>query len=135
MAIHQIVVTYLFSPLSFSLCTGLNSSEVRPTGKAPNVSINWSCGDGGLEEISTSTGRRKDSGTPSQLCKRSMFARWQRLQQQVGPRHSETGNTEPPQEEGRLAEKWLVYLSKVCRTLLVVYHFHIVVLLPTNLTF
>uniref|UniRef100_A0A8C9ZYR1 Adenosine deaminase RNA specific B2 (inactive) n=1 Tax=Sander lucioperca TaxID=283035 RepID=A0A8C9ZYR1_SANLU len=94
------------------------SSEVRPTGKAPNVSMNWSCGDGGLEEISTSTGRRKDSGTPSQLCKRSMFARWQRLQQQVGPRHSETGNTEPPQEEGRLAEKWLVYLSKVCRTLL-----------------
>ncbi|XP_039672757.1 double-stranded RNA-specific editase B2-like [Perca fluviatilis] len=60
----------------------LNSSEVRPTGKAPNVSMNWSCGDGGLEEISTSTGRRKDSGTPSQLCKRSMFARWQRLQQQ-----------------------------------------------------
>uniref|UniRef100_A0A8C9ZYY7 Adenosine deaminase RNA specific B2 (inactive) n=1 Tax=Sander lucioperca TaxID=283035 RepID=A0A8C9ZYY7_SANLU len=45
------------------------SSEVRPTGKAPNVSMNWSCGDGGLEEISTSTGRRKDSGTPSQLCK------------------------------------------------------------------
>ncbi|XP_070774780.1 double-stranded RNA-specific editase B2-like [Enoplosus armatus] len=61
----------------------LSSSEVRPAGKAPNVSVNWSCGDGGLEEISTSTGRRKDSGTPSRLCRRSMFARWQRLQQQL----------------------------------------------------
>ncbi|XP_037644487.1 double-stranded RNA-specific editase B2-like [Sebastes umbrosus] len=61
----------------------LSSSEVRPTGKAPNVSVNWSCGDGGLEEISTSTGRRKDSGTLSRLCRRSMFACWQRLQQQL----------------------------------------------------
>ncbi|XP_034744421.1 double-stranded RNA-specific editase B2-like isoform X2 [Etheostoma cragini] len=60
----------------------LNSSEVRPTGRAPHVSVNWTRGDGGLEEISTSTGRRKDSGTPSRLCKRSMFARWLRLQQQ-----------------------------------------------------
>uniref|UniRef100_A0A8C3B0E7 Adenosine deaminase RNA specific B2 (inactive) n=1 Tax=Cyclopterus lumpus TaxID=8103 RepID=A0A8C3B0E7_CYCLU len=60
----------------------LLSSEVRPAGKAPNVSGNWSRGDGGLEEISTSTGRRKDSGTPSRLCRRSMFARWQTLQQQ-----------------------------------------------------
>ncbi|XP_045908530.1 double-stranded RNA-specific editase B2-like [Micropterus dolomieu] len=61
----------------------LSSSEVRPAGKAPNVSVNWSHGDGGLEEISTSTGRRKDSGTPSRLCRRSIFARWQRLQQQL----------------------------------------------------
>ncbi|XP_032386988.1 double-stranded RNA-specific editase B2 isoform X2 [Etheostoma spectabile] len=59
-----------------------SSTEVRPTGRAPNVSVNWSRGDGGLEEISTSTGRRTDSGTPSRLCKRSMFARWLRLQQQ-----------------------------------------------------
>uniref|UniRef100_A0A8C3B1T8 Adenosine deaminase RNA specific B2 (inactive) n=1 Tax=Cyclopterus lumpus TaxID=8103 RepID=A0A8C3B1T8_CYCLU len=68
------------------LLLGLSSSEVRPAGKAPNVSGNWSRGDGGLEEISTSTGRRKDSGTPSRLCRRSMFARWQTLQQQVGQR-------------------------------------------------
>ncbi|KAK2822819.1 hypothetical protein Q5P01_022884 [Channa striata] len=61
----------------------LSSSEVRPTGKAPNVSVNWSCGDGGLEEISTSTGWRTDSGTPSRLCRRAVFARWQRLQQQL----------------------------------------------------
>ncbi|XP_073347803.1 double-stranded RNA-specific editase B2-like [Pagrus major] len=61
----------------------LSSSEVRPAGKAPNVSLNWSCGDGGLEEISTSTGRRKDSETPSRLCRRSTFTRWLRLQQQL----------------------------------------------------
>ncbi|XP_070701052.1 double-stranded RNA-specific editase B2-like [Pempheris klunzingeri] len=61
----------------------LSSSEVRPAGKAPNVSVNWSSGDGGLEEISTSTGRTKGSGTPSRLCRRSMFVRWQRLQQQL----------------------------------------------------
>lgn len=73
-------------PFKPCIYTGLSSSEVRPAGKAPNISVNWSCGDGGLEEISTSTGRRKDSGTPSRLCRRAMFARWHRLQQQVGQR-------------------------------------------------
>uniref|UniRef100_A0A668ALR5 Adenosine deaminase RNA specific B2 (inactive) n=1 Tax=Myripristis murdjan TaxID=586833 RepID=A0A668ALR5_9TELE len=67
------------------LLLGLSSSEVRPAGKAPSLSVNWSFGDGGLEEISTSTGRRRDSGTPSRLCRRSLFSRWQRLQQQ--PNH------------------------------------------------
>ncbi|KAI3374171.1 hypothetical protein L3Q82_006038 [Scortum barcoo] len=61
----------------------LSGSEVRPAGKAPTISVNWSGGDGGLEEISTSTGRRRDSGTPSRLCRRFMFACWQRLQQQL----------------------------------------------------
>ncbi|XP_051239053.1 double-stranded RNA-specific editase B2-like [Dicentrarchus labrax] len=61
----------------------LSSSDIRPAGKAPNVSVNWSCGDGGLEEISTCTGRRQDSRTPSRLCRRSVFARWQRLRQQL----------------------------------------------------
>ncbi|XP_069026084.1 double-stranded RNA-specific editase B2-like, partial [Embiotoca jacksoni] len=62
----------------------LSSGEVRPAGgKAPNVSVNWSRGDDGLEEISSSTGRRTDSGTPSRLCRRSAFARWLRLQQQL----------------------------------------------------
>nr|XP_019966720.1 PREDICTED: double-stranded RNA-specific editase B2-like [Paralichthys olivaceus] len=58
-------------------------NEARPAGKAPSVSLNWSCGDGGLEEISTSTGRRRDSGTPSQLCRSSLFDRWQGLQRQI----------------------------------------------------
>ncbi|XP_053186802.1 double-stranded RNA-specific editase B2-like [Scomber japonicus] len=71
----------------------LSSSEGRPAGKAPNVSVNWSCGDGGLEEISTSTGIRKDSGTPSRLCRSSLFARWQRLQQQLCGQISITEDT------------------------------------------
>uniref|UniRef100_A0A3B4HBP7 Adenosine deaminase RNA specific B2 (inactive) n=1 Tax=Pundamilia nyererei TaxID=303518 RepID=A0A3B4HBP7_9CICH len=50
------------------------SRDARPAGKPPNVSVNWSCGDGGWEEISTSTGRRKDSGTPSRLCRRTYCA-------------------------------------------------------------
>ncbi|XP_056246802.1 double-stranded RNA-specific editase B2-like [Seriola aureovittata] len=73
------------------LLSCLSSNEVRPAGKAPNVSVNWSCGDGGLEEISTSTGRRRDSGTPSQLCRSSLFARWQRLQQQLNGQISDAG--------------------------------------------
>uniref|UniRef100_A0AAQ6AJC0 Adenosine deaminase RNA specific B2 (inactive) n=1 Tax=Amphiprion ocellaris TaxID=80972 RepID=A0AAQ6AJC0_AMPOC len=61
----------------------LSSREVRPAGKPSGVSLNWSCGDGGLEEISSSTGRRTDSGTPSRLCSRSVFIRWLKLQQQL----------------------------------------------------
>uniref|UniRef100_A0A3Q1EQ03 Adenosine deaminase RNA specific B2 (inactive) n=1 Tax=Acanthochromis polyacanthus TaxID=80966 RepID=A0A3Q1EQ03_9TELE len=62
---------------------GLSSREVRPAGKPASVSLNWSCGDGGLEEVSSSTGRRTDSGTPSRLCSRSAFIRWLKLQQQA----------------------------------------------------
>uniref|UniRef100_A0A3Q4B9E4 Uncharacterized protein n=1 Tax=Mola mola TaxID=94237 RepID=A0A3Q4B9E4_MOLML len=51
----------------------LLSGEVRPAGKAPHISLNWSFGDGGLEEINASTGRRSDSGTPSRLCRHSML--------------------------------------------------------------
>ncbi|CAJ1072973.1 double-stranded RNA-specific editase B2-like [Xyrichtys novacula] len=68
----------------------LSSSDVRPAGKAPNWSLNWSCGDEGLEEISTSTGRRKDSGMPSRLCRRFMFTRWWRLQQQLNGKITST---------------------------------------------
>lgn len=69
------------------LFAGLSSREARPAGKAPNVSLNWSWGDGSPEEVSTTTGRRRDSGTPSRLCRRLMFGRWLRLQQ-VGWRPS-----------------------------------------------
>ncbi|XP_030016547.1 double-stranded RNA-specific editase B2-like isoform X2 [Sphaeramia orbicularis] len=68
----------------------LSRSDIRPSGKAPNSSVNWSFGDEGLEEISTSSGRRKDSGTPSRLCRSVMFARWQRLQQQISGKESTT---------------------------------------------
>uniref|UniRef100_A0A3P9LG94 Adenosine deaminase RNA specific B2 (inactive) n=1 Tax=Oryzias latipes TaxID=8090 RepID=A0A3P9LG94_ORYLA len=51
----------------------LLSRNVRPAGKAPSISLNWSCGDRGLEEVSTSSGRKTDSGTPSRLCRHSLF--------------------------------------------------------------
>ncbi|KAK5860426.1 hypothetical protein PBY51_021903 [Eleginops maclovinus] len=69
----------------------LSSSDVRPSGKAPNISVNWSCRDEGLEEINTSTGRRKGSGMPSRLCRRNMFERWQRLQQQLNDEEATPG--------------------------------------------
>lgn len=66
------------------LCVaGLSNSHIRPAGKAASVSLNWSCSDGGVEEVSTATGRRRDSRAPSRLCRRTMFNRWLRLQQQV----------------------------------------------------
>uniref|UniRef100_A0A3P9LG05 Adenosine deaminase RNA specific B2 (inactive) n=1 Tax=Oryzias latipes TaxID=8090 RepID=A0A3P9LG05_ORYLA len=61
----------------------LLSRNVRPAGKAPSISLNWSCGDRGLEEVSTSSGRKTDSGTPSRLCRHSLFTRWLQLQRQV----------------------------------------------------
>ncbi|CAB1326091.1 unnamed protein product, partial [Coregonus sp. 'balchen'] len=61
----------------------LSSSEGRHPGKSPSFSVNWSAGDGELEVVDTSTGRRKDSGTPSRLCKRSLFTRWERLHHQL----------------------------------------------------
>lgn len=63
------------------LISDLSSRELRPAGRSPNISTNWSHGDAGLEEVSTSTGRRTDAGTPSRLSRRAMFARWQRLQE------------------------------------------------------
>ncbi|XP_070988835.1 double-stranded RNA-specific editase B2-like [Oncorhynchus clarkii lewisi] len=61
----------------------LSSSEGRQPGKSPRFSVNWSAGDGELEVLDTSTGRRKGSGTPSRLCKRSLFTRWERLHHQL----------------------------------------------------
>ncbi|XP_061586961.1 double-stranded RNA-specific editase B2-like [Cololabis saira] len=64
----------------------LSSGEVRSAGKASSLSLNWSWGDGGPEEVSPATGRRTDSDAPSRLCRRSLFARWLRLQKQLnGP--------------------------------------------------
>lgn len=66
------------------MISGLSSGEVRPAGRAPTISTNWSDGDGGLEEVDTATGWRTDGRTPSRLCRLAMFVRWQQLQQQVG---------------------------------------------------
>ncbi|TNM98161.1 hypothetical protein fugu_014407 [Takifugu bimaculatus] len=61
----------------------LSSREVRPAGRSPNISTNWSYGDGGLEEVNTSTGWRADTRKPSRLCRLALFVRWQQLQQQL----------------------------------------------------
>uniref|UniRef100_A0A3P8XBJ7 Adenosine deaminase RNA specific B2 (inactive) n=1 Tax=Esox lucius TaxID=8010 RepID=A0A3P8XBJ7_ESOLU len=62
------------------LLSGLSvSSECRQPGKSPCVSVNWTFGDGQLEVVNTATGRRRDSGTPSRLCKHALFTRWVRL--------------------------------------------------------
>lgn len=69
------------------MLSDLSCREARPAGGSPNTSTNWSCGDAGLEEVSTSTGRRRDGRTPSRLCRRALFARWLRLQQQASHMH------------------------------------------------
>uniref|UniRef100_A0A3B3BWM5 Adenosine deaminase RNA specific B2 (inactive) n=1 Tax=Oryzias melastigma TaxID=30732 RepID=A0A3B3BWM5_ORYME len=81
--------------VSTSLLAGLSSRDVRPSGKASSISLNWSSGDGCLEEVSTSSGRRKDSGTPSRLCRHSLFTRWLQLQRQLnGPASGSQASTE-----------------------------------------
>uniref|UniRef100_A0A8D3BUP8 Adenosine deaminase RNA specific B2 (inactive) n=1 Tax=Scophthalmus maximus TaxID=52904 RepID=A0A8D3BUP8_SCOMX len=46
--------------------------------------VNWTLGDAQLEVVSTGTGRRRDSGTPSRLCKHALFTRWSRLHRKLG---------------------------------------------------
>uniref|UniRef100_A0A8C5HP57 A to I editase domain-containing protein n=1 Tax=Gouania willdenowi TaxID=441366 RepID=A0A8C5HP57_GOUWI len=70
---------------TFTLLNCLDSRQVSPAGKSSTVSLNWSLGDVGLEEISSSTGRRRRSEEPSHLSRHSLFTRWVRLQQQVSP--------------------------------------------------
>ncbi|XP_033841702.1 double-stranded RNA-specific editase B2 [Periophthalmus magnuspinnatus] len=66
------------------LLSGLSSAESQPPGKASCVGVNWSEGDLQLEVVDTWTGRRRDSGTPSRLCKHALFTRWSRLQRKLG---------------------------------------------------
>lgn len=62
---------------------GLSSAEYQQPGKASCVSVNWTLGDAQLEVVNTATGRRRDSGTPSRLCKHALFTRWSRLYRKV----------------------------------------------------
>ncbi|KAM4729122.1 double-stranded RNA-specific editase B2-like [Anableps anableps] len=55
----------------------------REVGKASNVCVNWSFSERTLEEVSTSTGRRKDSGTPSRICRSFLFSCWLRLENKL----------------------------------------------------
>uniref|UniRef100_A0A3Q2WAF1 Adenosine deaminase RNA specific B2 (inactive) n=1 Tax=Haplochromis burtoni TaxID=8153 RepID=A0A3Q2WAF1_HAPBU len=61
------------------LLSGLSSADYQQPGKASCVSVNWTLGDAQLEVVNTATGRRRDSGTPSRLCKHALFTRWNRL--------------------------------------------------------
>uniref|UniRef100_A0A3P9CKF3 Adenosine deaminase RNA specific B2 (inactive) n=1 Tax=Maylandia zebra TaxID=106582 RepID=A0A3P9CKF3_9CICH len=63
------------------LLSGLSSADYQQPGKASCVSVNWTLGDAQLEVVNTATGRRRDSGTPSRLCKHALFTRWNRLYQ------------------------------------------------------
>uniref|UniRef100_A0A8B9KEW9 A to I editase domain-containing protein n=1 Tax=Astyanax mexicanus TaxID=7994 RepID=A0A8B9KEW9_ASTMX len=58
---------------------GLSSSERWQQAKAPCYSVNWTAGDEQLEVINASTGKRRDCGAPSRLCKHALFTRWTRL--------------------------------------------------------
>ncbi|XP_008305894.1 double-stranded RNA-specific editase B2 [Cynoglossus semilaevis] len=66
------------------LLSGLSSAEYQPPGKSSCVSVNWTLGDAQMEMVSTATGRRRDSGTPSRLCKHALFTRWSRLYRKLG---------------------------------------------------
>ncbi|CAB1449952.1 unnamed protein product [Pleuronectes platessa] len=63
---------------------GLSSAEYQQPGKASCLSVNWTMGDTQLEVVSTATGRRRESGTPSRLCKHALFTRWSRLYRKLG---------------------------------------------------
>uniref|UniRef100_A0A665VLZ8 Double-stranded RNA-specific editase B2-like n=1 Tax=Echeneis naucrates TaxID=173247 RepID=A0A665VLZ8_ECHNA len=65
------------------LLSGLSSVEYQHPGKALCVSVNWTLGDTQLEVVNTATGRRWDLGTPSRLCKHTLFTRWSRLYRKV----------------------------------------------------
>ena len=77
----NVILSRIVSPV------GLSSVEYQQPGKASCVSVNWTLGDSQLEVVNTSTGRRRDSGTPSRLCKHALFTRWNRLYRKVRANH------------------------------------------------
>lgn len=74
---------FLHSSSFFSCVVGLSRSDCRQQGKSACYSVNWTSGDTQLEVLNASTGKRRDSGAPSRLCKHALFARWIRLYRKV----------------------------------------------------
>ncbi|XP_035267853.1 double-stranded RNA-specific editase B2 [Anguilla anguilla] len=77
------------------LLSGLSSSDVRQPGKSPCFSVNWTAGDGRLEVVNTATGKRKDSGASSRLCKHALFTRWAKLYHKLSTQVASRGETPP----------------------------------------
>ncbi|XP_063062131.1 double-stranded RNA-specific editase B2 [Engraulis encrasicolus] len=88
------------------LLSGVSSSECRPAGKSPCVSVNWSAGDVHLEVLNASTGKRKDSGAPSRLCKHALFTRWARLCRRLNVR---TASALPRGHDGGESQSEVLY--------------------------
>ncbi|XP_066539584.1 double-stranded RNA-specific editase B2 [Hoplias malabaricus] len=61
------------------LLSSLSSSQWWQQAKASCLSVNWTAGDDQLEVINASSGKRKDCGAPSRICKHALFTRWSRL--------------------------------------------------------
>ncbi|KAG2458472.1 RED2 editase, partial [Polypterus senegalus] len=81
----------------------LSNTESRPPGKSRCFSLNWTIGDNELEVISTTTGKKKDSGGPSRLCKHILFSRWAKLYQKLSMQVPNRGETPLMYCEAKLA--------------------------------
>ncbi|OWR42378.1 adenosine deaminase, partial [Danaus plexippus plexippus] len=75
------------------------STEARTPARAPSFSVCWASTSPEPEVINATTGKL-ESGTPSLLCKQTMFARWQHLVRRLPllPQ-DETGPELPPLPE------------------------------------
>uniref|UniRef100_A0A8C9RYW3 Adenosine deaminase RNA specific B2 (inactive) n=1 Tax=Scleropages formosus TaxID=113540 RepID=A0A8C9RYW3_SCLFO len=87
------------------LLSGLSQSDGHQPGKSPCFSVNWTAGDGQMEVVNAATGKRKDSGTASRLCKRALFARWARLHRKVSLSASGRGDEPLVYCEAKLAAR------------------------------
>lgn len=66
------------------LLSSITSPESRQPGKAPNFSANWLCCDDSLEVVTASSGKT-EQGTPSRLCKHTMFELYCKLKDRLTP--------------------------------------------------
>ncbi|XP_043960684.1 double-stranded RNA-specific editase B2 isoform X1 [Gambusia affinis] len=88
------------------LLSGLSNIEYQQQGKATCVSINWTLGDAQPEVVNTATGRRRDSGTPSRICKHALFTRWNRLYRKLGVHVSSSAkDCQPMYGEAKMAAR------------------------------
>uniref|UniRef100_A0A3B3SF82 Adenosine deaminase RNA specific B2 (inactive) n=1 Tax=Paramormyrops kingsleyae TaxID=1676925 RepID=A0A3B3SF82_9TELE len=87
------------------LLSGLSRDDSRQPGKSPCFSVNWTVGDGQLEVVNAATGKRKESGAASRLCKRGLFARWARLHRKLSMHTTSHGETPLVYAEAKLAAR------------------------------